>query len=67
MYGMSEKMNQIVEIWETSNTEERQEFLKELHKRYGFQRLCLALSVAPDCELSNTRNYNKQNKFVLTA
>ncbi len=60
-------MNQIIEIWETSNTEERQEFLKELHKRYGLQRICLALSVAPDCELRDIRNYNKQNKFVLTT
>jgi len=67
MYRMSEKMNQIIEIWETSNTEERQEFLKELHKRYGIQRICLSLNVAQDCELSDPRNYNKQNKFVLTA
>jgi hypothetical protein len=67
MYGMSKKMNQIIEAWEISNTEERQEFLKELHKRYSLQRICLALSVAPDCELRDTRNYNKQKKFVLTA
>jgi len=67
MYGMNEKMNQIIEAWETSNTDEREEFLKELHKRYSLQRICLSLSIATDCEIRNTRNYNEQNKFVLTS
>jgi len=60
-------MNQLIEAWEISNSEKRQEFLKELHKRYSLQRICLALSLATDCELRNTRNYNEQGKFVLTG
>jgi hypothetical protein len=64
---MSENKYQLIEAWEISNTEERQEFLKELHRRYGLQRICLALSIVPDCELRDTRNYNKQDKFVLIA
>jgi hypothetical protein len=67
MYRMTEKMNQLIEAWETSNADERQEFLKELHKRYSLQRICLSLSVATDCEIRNTRNYNEQNKFVLAS
>ncbi len=64
---MSEKMNQIIEAWETSSTGEREEFLQELHKRYSLQRLCLALSVAPFYELSDTRNYNEENEFALVS
>ena len=60
-------MNQIIEAWEISNTREREEFLKELDKRYNLHRFCLALSVAPYYGLSDTRNYNEENEFVLVA
>jgi hypothetical protein len=65
MYVMSNEINQIIESWDSSSSEERKEFLKELHKRYGIQRICLALSVATDCEIRNSRNY-KENNFVLS-
>jgi hypothetical protein len=44
MYVMNDKLNQIIEAWELGNTKEREEFLIELHKRYGFEKICLALS-----------------------
>jgi hypothetical protein len=42
---MNDKVNQIIEAWELGNTREREEFLRELHKRYGFERICLALTL----------------------
>jgi hypothetical protein len=45
MYVMNGKLNQIIEAWELGNTQEREEFLRELHKRYGFERICLAVAV----------------------
>jgi hypothetical protein len=48
---MGEKVNLITESWDRSSSEEREEFLKELHKRYGFERICLALSIVTNCEL----------------
>ncbi len=45
MYVMNNKLNQIIEAWELGNTQEREEFLRELHKRYGFERICLALTL----------------------
>ncbi|HYA11372.1 MAG TPA: hypothetical protein VEF37_00110 [Thermodesulfovibrionales bacterium] len=43
-------MNLITESWDRSSSEEREEFLRELHKRYRFERICLALSIVTDCE-----------------
>jgi hypothetical protein len=42
---MNEKLNQIIEAWELGNNQEREEFLMELNERYGFQRICLSLSL----------------------
>jgi seryl-tRNA(Sec) selenium transferase len=33
--------------------EEREEFLRELHKRYRLERICRALSTVADSELGN--------------
>lgn len=38
-------MNKIVEAWGESDFDEREEFLKELHKRYGIERICKSLIV----------------------
>ncbi len=51
MYAMNEKLNQIIEAWELGNTQEREEFLRELHKRYRLERICRALSAVADSEL----------------
>jgi hypothetical protein len=48
---MEEKMNLIMEAWNRSSSKEKEGFLRELHERYGFERLCIALSLVTDCEL----------------
>ena len=48
---MAKKINQITECWESSSSEEREEFLRELHKRYRLERICRALSAVADSEL----------------
>jgi hypothetical protein len=50
---MAEKVNLITESWERSSSEEREEFLRELHKRYRLERICRALSSVADSELGN--------------
>jgi len=44
-YAMNETSNQIIEAWELGNSKEREVFLRELHKRYGFEKICLALAL----------------------
>jgi hypothetical protein len=58
---MGEKANLITESWDGSSSEEREEFLRELHKRYGFKRICLALSVVTNCELRD-RFWSKEKE-----
>lgn len=43
-----------MEAWNRSSSKEREGFLRELHKRYGFERICMALSLVTDCELRRT-------------
>jgi len=50
---MLEKVNLITQSWERSSSQEREEFLRELHKRYRLERICRALSRAADSELGN--------------
>ncbi len=50
---MGEKVNLITDSWDKSSTQEREEFLKELHKRYRLERICRALSNVADSELRN--------------
>jgi len=50
---MAEKVNLITQSWDRGSTEEREEFLRELHKRYRLERICRALSGAADSELGN--------------
>jgi seryl-tRNA(Sec) selenium transferase len=50
---MAEKVNLITESWERSSSKEREEFLRELHKRYRLERICRALSTVTDSELGN--------------
>ncbi len=50
---MSEKVNVITESWDRSSSEEREEFLRELHKRYRLERICRALSTVTGTELGN--------------
>jgi len=50
---MSEKANLITESWDRSSTQEREEFLRELHKRYRLERICRALSAVSGSELGN--------------
>jgi hypothetical protein len=58
---MEKKTNLIMQSWNKSSSEEREEFLRELDKRYGFERICLALSIVLDCELRD-RPLSKQNE-----
>jgi len=60
---MAEKVNLITQSWERSSTEEREEFLRELHKRYRLERICRALSTAADSELGN-RFCNKEADWI---
>ena len=48
---MEKEMNLIMEAWNRSSSKEREGFLRELHEKYGFERLCMALSLVTDCEL----------------
>ncbi|NWF52136.1 MAG: hypothetical protein HXY47_03550 [Nitrospirae bacterium] len=48
---MEKKMNLIMDAWNRSSSKERELFLRELHERYGFERLCIALSLVTDCEI----------------
>lgn len=32
--------NIIIDSWERSDKDEREEFLRDLHRRYGFGRIC---------------------------
>jgi hypothetical protein len=48
---MEKKTNLIMEAWNRSSSEEKEIFLRELHERYGFERICLALSLVTNCEL----------------
>jgi hypothetical protein len=59
---MAEKVNLITESWERSSSEEREEFLRELHKRYRLERLCRALSTVADPELGNRFWYRKTER-----
>jgi hypothetical protein len=54
---MEKRMNLIMEAWNRSSSKERERFLRELHERYGFERLCMALSLVTDCELRNRTLY----------
>jgi hypothetical protein len=51
---MEKKMNLIMEAWNRSSSKEREGFLRELHEKYGFERLCMALSLVTDCELRSS-------------
>ncbi|MGB9715677.1 MAG: hypothetical protein ACPL1G_04635 [Thermodesulfovibrionales bacterium] len=54
---MEKKTNLIMEAWNRSSSKEREGFLRELHERYGFERLCMALSLVTDCELRSKTLY----------
>ena len=56
---MAEKANLITECWERSSLEEREEFLRELHKRYRLERICRALTTVADSELGNGFSYKE--------
>ena len=64
--------NQIVEAWEISNASEREEFLKELHRRYSLHSICFAIA-SKNYELRETGNDeeteddNEENKLVIPS
>jgi hypothetical protein len=60
---MAEKVNLITQSWERSSTEEREEFLRELHRRYRLERICRALYAAADSELGN-RFRHKETDWI---